>query len=208
MKKIQVILLQRMKNLGFVGDLVAVKPGYARNFLFPKKIALRATEENKAYFEEKRGYFEEYNREKIAQAEASASEMEGYVLTIVRRASTNGHLYGSVSARDLVDYLSDRGVKIKQHQIVLTKPLKEIGVFPVPISFHADIETNIYVNIARSEQEAEVQMDKMRVDSAPTQGDEAKSGDANQQNGADKSGSDQGKSTNASEGETQPAPGA
>lgn len=202
MKKIQVILLQRMKNLGFVGDSVAVKPGYARNFLFPKKIALRATEENKAYFEEKRGYFEEYNREKIAQAEASASEMEGYVLTIVRRASTNGHLYGSVSARDLVDYLSDKGVKIKQHQIVLTKPLKEIGVFPVPISFHADIETNIYVNIARSEQEAEVQMDKMRVDSAPTQGDEAKS-EASQQ-----AGNEQGKSSGGTDSSTQSTPGA
>lgn len=169
MKKTQVILLQRMKNLGFIGDVVSVKPGYARNFLFPKKIALRASEENKAYFEEKRDYFEAYNKERLAQAETSANEMKDYTLTIVRRASSNGHLYGSVSARDLVDYFAEKGIKIKQHQIVLPKPLKEIGVFNVTISFHADVETNVFVNIARSEQEGNAQIAEMMSSSQPSE---------------------------------------
>lgn len=161
MKKTQIILLQRMKNLGFIGDVVSVKPGYARNFLFPKKIALRATVENKAYFEEKKDYFTELNEERLLKAKTSAAEMDGYTLTIVRRASSNGRLYGSVAAKDLVDYLAEKGFKIKQHQVILPKPLKEIGVFTVPVSFHADIEINISVNIARSEQEADVQINNL-----------------------------------------------
>lgn len=174
MKKTQIILLQRMKNLGFIGDVVSVKPGYARNFLFPKKIALRATVENKAYFEEKKDYFTELNEERLLKAKSSASEMDGYTLTIVRRASSNGRLYGSVAAKDLVDYLAEKGFKIKQHQIILPKPLKEIGIFTVPVSFHADIEINISVNIARSEQEADVQINNLmeslsKEDSTPVE---------------------------------------
>lgn len=191
MKKTQVILLQRMKNLGFIGDVVSVKPGYARNFLFPKKIALRANEENRTYFEEKRDYFEAYNKERLAQAETSANEMKDYTLTIVRRASSNGHLYGSVSARDLVDYFAEKGIKIKQHQIVLPKPLKEIGVFNVTISFHADVETNVFVNIARSEQEGNAQIAEMMSSSAPSENApservESESSEGNTENQAEK----------------------
>lgn len=167
MKKTQIILLQRMKNLGFIGDVVAVRPGYARNFLFPKKIALRATSENKAYFEEKREYFEAYNRERLSKAEDAAKDLSGFTLKIVKKASSNGHLYGSVSARDLTEYLNAQGFKVKQHQILLPKPIKEIGVFTVPVSFHADIEVDIIVNIARSEQEGEAQLAKM-MESKPS----------------------------------------
>lgn len=161
MKKTQVILLQRMRNLGYIGDTVAVRPGYARNFLFPQKIALRATPENKAYFEEKREYFETHNRERLTQAEELARDIKSFTLKIVRRASPNGHLYGSVSARDLVDYLAEQGIHVKQHQIELARPLKEIGVFPVAISFHADVSAEIFVVIARSDSECEAQIARL-----------------------------------------------
>lgn len=152
-----VILLERVENLGQMGDVVKVKPGYARNFLLPQKKALRANEANKAVFENQRAELEARNLERKSEAEAAAEKINGKALVVIRQSSETGILYGSVSTRDIAEAASEDGVHIEKAQVRLDKPLKSLGVFNVRIVLHPEVDAHIDINIARSEDEAERQ---------------------------------------------------
>jgi large subunit ribosomal protein L9 len=152
-----VILLERIEKLGSIGDVVKVKNGYARNFLLPRGKALRANESNRKVFEANREKIEAQNAERRGAAEADASKVEGAKVQLIRQASNAGHLYGSVSARDLAEALEAQGHKIAKHQIVLDRPIKSIGVQQVKIALHPEVSVTITVNVARSPEEAELQ---------------------------------------------------
>jgi len=152
-----VILLERIEKLGSIGDVVKVKNGYARNFLLPRGKALRANESNRKVFEANREKIEAQNAERRSAAEGDASKVEGARVQLIRQASNAGHLYGSVSARDLAEALEAQGHKIAKNQIVLDKPIKAIGVQEVKIALHPEVSVTISVNVARSPEEAELQ---------------------------------------------------
>lgn len=153
----EVILLERVENLGQMGDVVKVRPGYARNFLLPQKKALRANEDNKKVFEAQRAELEARNLERKKEAESVAKKVDGRSFVLIRQSSETGVLYGSVTTRDIADAASESGVKIERSQVRLDKPLKSLGVFSVRIMLHPEVDANIQVNIARSEDEAERQ---------------------------------------------------
>jgi len=150
----EVILLERIARLGVVGDVVKVKNGYGRNFLIPKKKALRASEENKKVFEERRHIIEEQNAIAKAAAEAVSAKMGGMSLTLVRQASQEGKLYGSVSVRDLSEALKEAGYDVPKSQIVMTIAIKTIGEFPIRINLHADVVANVTLSVVRLESDA------------------------------------------------------
>lgn len=152
-----VILLERVENLGQMGDVVKVRPGYARNFLLPQKKALRANDDNKKVFEAQKAELEARNLERKKEAEAAAAKIDGKSFVLIRQSSELGVLYGSVSTRDIADAASEAGVKIERSQVRLDKPLKSLGVFEVRVKLHPEVDVNINVNIARSEDEAERQ---------------------------------------------------
>ena len=152
-----VILLERIEKLGSIGDVVTVKNGFARNFLLPRGKALRANESNRKVFEANRGKIEAQNAEHRTEAEKDATKVDGAKIQLIRQASNVGHLYGSVSARDLADALEAQGHKIAKNQIVLDKPIKSIGVQQVRIALHPEVSVTITVNVARSPEEAELQ---------------------------------------------------
>jgi len=152
-----VILLERIEKLGSIGDVVKVKNGYARNFLLPRGKALRANDSNRKVFEANREKIEAQNAERRSVAEGDASKVEGAKVQLIRQASNAGHLYGSVSARDLAEALEAQGYKIAKHQIVLDRPIKSIGVQEVKIALHPEVAVTITVNVARSPEEAELQ---------------------------------------------------
>ena len=152
-----VILLERVENLGQMGDVVKVKPGYARNFLLPQKKALRANDANKAVFENQRAELEARNLERKSEAEAAAEKINGKAFVVIRQSSETGILYGSVSTRDIAETASEEGVHIEKAQVRLDKPLKSLGVFSVRIVLHPEVDAHIDINIARSEDEAERQ---------------------------------------------------
>ena len=152
-----VILLERIEKLGSIGDVVKVKNGYARNFLLPRGKALRANESNRKVFEANREKIEAQNAERRGAAQGDASKVEGARIQLIRQASNAGHLYGSVSARDLAEALEAQGHKIAKNQIVLDKPIKAIGVQDVKIALHPEVSVTISVNVARSPEEAELQ---------------------------------------------------
>jgi len=155
--QMQVILLERVGRLGQMGDVVKVKPGYARNFLLPRKKALRATKENLAYFETQRKHLETNNLERKQEAEKVAEKMKDFSVTMIRSASEALQLYGSVSARDVAVAATEAGVKIDRHQVNLDKAIKALGLYSVDIILHPEVSTPIKVNIARSAEEAEFQ---------------------------------------------------
>lgn len=150
----QVILLERIENLGFIGDEVTVRDGYARNFLLPRKKALRATEANRARFEAQRKEIEARNLERRKDAEAIAKTLEGASCTLIRQAGDMGQLYGSVTARDIAEGLDQAGFKVDRNQVVLNRPIKTTGVHQVKISLHPEVAVTVSVNVARSEAEA------------------------------------------------------
>jgi len=152
-----VILLERIEKLGSIGDVVKVKNGYARNFLLPRGKALRANESNRKVFEANREKIEAQNAERRSAAQGDAGKVEGAKVQLIRQASNAGHLYGSVSARDLAEALEAQGHKIAKHQIVLDRPIKSIGVQEVKIALHPEVSVTISVNVARSPEEAELQ---------------------------------------------------
>ncbi|WP_306253200.1 50S ribosomal protein L9 [Parvularcula sp. IMCC14364] len=152
-----VILLERVEKLGQIGDVVNVKDGFARNFLLPQKKALRATEGNKKVFENQRADIEARNLEAKKEAEAVAEKLEGQTYTLIRQASDMGQLYGSVSSRDIAEAAEADGFHVSRSQIVLDKPLKNLGVSDVRVVLHPEVSINIAVNIARSQEEAEAQ---------------------------------------------------
>ena len=153
----EVILLERVENLGQMGDVVKVRPGFARNFLLPQKKALRANDANKAIFESQRAVLEARNLEREKDARGAADKIDGKSFIVIRQASEAGVLYGSVTNRDIADSASEDGVNIERAQVRLDKPLKAIGIYSVRIALHADVFATVEVNIARSEDEAERQ---------------------------------------------------
>lgn len=153
----EVILLERIAKLGQIGDIVNVKNGYARNYLFPQKKALRVNEENKKIFEAQRVQLEARNLERKNEAEKISERLEGQSFTLIRSAGETGQLYGSVSARDIAEVMTENGFSINRSQIELHHPLKTIGIHNVAIELHAEVRTSIIVNIARSAEEAERQ---------------------------------------------------
>ncbi|MBI1365097.1 MAG: 50S ribosomal protein L9 [Alphaproteobacteria bacterium] len=153
----EIILLERVENLGQMGDVVKVRDGYARNFLLPRKKALRANEENRKLFEQQRAELEARNLEQRKEAEAVAGKIDGRSFVMIRQASEMGHLYGSVSTRDIAEIASADGLMIDRTQVRLDKPLKTLGIFSVRIALHPEVTAKIEINVARSAEEAERQ---------------------------------------------------
>jgi large subunit ribosomal protein L9 len=152
-----VILLERVEKLGAIGDVVKVKNGYARNFLLPNGKALRANEANRKVFESNRARIESDNAQRRSAAEKDSKGIEGVTVQLIRQASNVGALYGSVSARDLAETLEAQGHKVAKNQIVLDRPIKNIGMQDVKIALHPEVSVTIHVNVARSPEEAELQ---------------------------------------------------
>jgi large subunit ribosomal protein L9 len=153
----QVILLERVENLGAIGDEVKVRDGFARNYLLPQKKALRATDANRKTFEARRAEIEARNAEAKAAAEKASGKVDGSSYTLIRQAGEAGQLYGSVSSRDIADEIVKSGAKVDRGAIVLDKPIKTIGVYDVRIRLHAEVYATVKVNVARSADEAERQ---------------------------------------------------
>ena len=153
----EVILLERVEKLGQIGDIVNVKNGFARNYLLPNKKALRANEANKKVFEANRAKIEADNVEKRTDAEQASKGVDGKTVQLIRQASNTGQLYGSVSARDIIDALGADGAKITKSQVVLDRPIKAIGMHEVKIALHPEVSVTVKVNVARSPEEAELQ---------------------------------------------------
>ncbi len=152
-----VILLERVEKLGAIGDVVKVKDGFARNFLLPRKKALRANEANRKVFEANRERIEAENAERRTEAQKESKTLEGVSITLIRQASNTGQLYGSVAVRDIVEALNAEGHKVNKAQIVLDKPIKAIGLYEVRVALHPEVSVTVKVNVARSPEEAEMQ---------------------------------------------------
>ena len=157
MAAVELILLQRVENLGQMGDVVKVKPGYARNFLLPQKKALRASKDNQARFAQQRAQLEAQNIKRREEAERIAERVVGLSVVIVRQAGESGSLYGSVSARDIADAATAAGLTINRSQVVLEHPIKTLGLSQVRVSLHPEVSIPVTVNVARSPEEAERQ---------------------------------------------------
>jgi large subunit ribosomal protein L9 len=155
---VEVILLERVENLGQMGDVVRVRPGYARNYLLPRKKALRATEANRKRFEEQRAQLEAVNLQRRQDAERVAPALEGLTVMLIRQAGETGQLFGSATTRDIADAVIAKGVTIGRQQVQLDRPIKTIGLFPVKIVLHPELSVTVTVNVARSEDEAEIQL--------------------------------------------------
>ena len=168
-----VILLERVEKLGQIGDVVSVKAGFARNYLLPRKKALRANEANKKVFEANRATIEADNANRRVNAESEAGNLEGKKLILIRQASNTGQLYGSVSTRDVAEALAEDGIKVAKSAIVLSRPIKTIGVHEVKVVLHAEVSRSITVNVARSPEEAELQSQGVDVMASMFERDEA-----------------------------------
>src|SRR5437868_10493640 len=153
----EVILLERVEKLGGIGDVVKVKNGFARNYLLPNKKALRANESNRKVFEANRAKIEADNAERRTDAEKASKSVDGKTVQLIRQASNTGQLYGSVSARDIVDALAAEGAHVTKSQVVLDRPIKAIGVHEVKIALHPEVSVSVKVNVARSPEEADLQ---------------------------------------------------
>jgi large subunit ribosomal protein L9 len=153
----EVILLERVEKLGHIGDVVTVKNGFARNYLLPNKKALRANESNRKLFEANRSKIEADNESRKSDAETAAKTVDGKTVQLIRQASNTGQLYGSVSARDIVEALVADGAHVTKSQVVLQRPIKGIGMHEVRVVLHPEVSTTIKVNVARSPEEADLQ---------------------------------------------------
>ncbi len=157
MAAVELILLQRVEKLGHMGDVVKVKPGYARNFLLPQKKALRASKDNRAKFEQQRVQLEAQNIRRREEAERLAERVGGLSVVIIRQAGESGSLYGSVSARDVADGATAAGLTINRSQVILEHPIKTLGLSRIRVSLHPEVSIPVTVNVARSPEEAERQ---------------------------------------------------
>ena len=162
----EVILLERIEKLGQMGDVVTVKPGYARNFLLPRKKAMRATESNKAVFEAQRAQLEAENLKRREEAEAVAEKLDGMSVVLIRQAGDSGQLYGSVTARDISDAVTEAGVTINRSQVAMDKVIKTLGLHAVKVRLHPEVSVDITGNVARSEEEAVTQAETGKMVSA------------------------------------------
>ena len=168
-----VILLERVEKLGAIGDVVTVKDGFARNFLLPRKKALRANEANRKVFEANRARIESDNAARRGEAEKDAGSFKDAQITLIRQASNTGQLYGSVAVRDLVESLNADGHKVTKSQVVLDRPIKAIGLYDVRVALHPEVAVTVKVNVARSPEEAEMQAQGVDVMSSMFERDEA-----------------------------------
>jgi large subunit ribosomal protein L9 len=154
---IELILLERVEKLGQMGQLVKVRPGYARNYLLPQKKAMRATKDNLAYFETRRIQLEADNLARKADAEEVAKKLEGLSVVLIRQAGESGQLYGSVSSRDIADAVTAAGFTVDRQQIVLDRPIKTLGLHPVRVMLHPEVGVTVTANVAQSAEAAEMQ---------------------------------------------------
>ncbi len=154
---IELILLERVEKLGQMGQLVKVKPGFARNFLLPQKKALRATKANLAYFESQRAQLEANNLQRRTEASEVGGKLEGLTVVIIRQAGESGQLYGSVSARDVADAVTAAGFTIEKRQVVLDRPIKTLGLHELKVILHPEVSITISANVAQSAEEAQMQ---------------------------------------------------
>ena len=157
MAQIELVLLQRVEKLGQMGDVVRVKPGYARNFLLPQKRALRASKANLEQFEQQRAQLEAQNIKRREEAERLAERVGGLTVTIIRQAGESGGLYGSVSNRDIAEAATTGGLSINRQQVILEHPIKTLGLSRVRVVLHPEVTMDVTVNVARSVEEAEKQ---------------------------------------------------
>ncbi len=153
----QVILLERIEKLGQMGDVVNVRSGYARNYLLPQKKAVTKTDDNMVYFESQRAQLEAANLEHKSEAEKLSEKIEGIFVAMVRQAGEAGQLYGSVNARDIAAGVAEAGFNIERRQITLERPIKTIGLHPVTVSLHPEVQVTVTANVARSAEEAATQ---------------------------------------------------
>ena len=154
---VELILLERVEKLGQMGQLVKVKPGFARNYLLPQKKALRATKENLAYFASQRAQLEANNLQRKSEATEIGGKIEGLSVVIVRQAGESGQLYGSVSARDIADAVTSAGFTIEKHQVVLDRPIKNLGLHQLRVVLHPEVSVTVTANVAQSAEEARMQ---------------------------------------------------
>jgi large subunit ribosomal protein L9 len=154
MATVEVILLQRVEKLGQMGEVVKVRPGYARNYLLAQRKAIRATKENRTRFEQQRAQLEAQNLKRREEAERIAERVGGLTVTIIRQAGESGSLYGSVSARDVAEATTASGLSIERTQVILQHPIKTLGITPVRVVLHPEVSITVKVNVARSLEEA------------------------------------------------------
>jgi large subunit ribosomal protein L9 len=154
---VEVILLERVEKLGQMGQVVKVRPGFARNYLLPQKKALRATKENLAYFEKQRTQLEAQNLTRRTEAEQVAKKLDGIAVVVIRQAGESGQLYGSVTARDIADGVTAAGFTVSRAQVVLDKAIKTLGLYKLRLVLHPEVSVQITVNVAQSAEEAEMQ---------------------------------------------------
>lgn len=169
MATMDVILLERVETLGQMGEVVKVKPGYARNFLLPQKKALRATKANLAYFETQRAQLEAQNLKRRQDAEGVSGKMDNVTVVILRQAGETGQLYGSVGPRDIAEAVTAAGYTIDRRQVLLDTAIKALGLFKTRVALHPEVIVTVTVNVAQSEEEAAMQL----AGKAPQPGAEA-----------------------------------
>ncbi len=169
----QVILLERVAKLGQMGEVVDVKPGYARNFLLPQGKALSASERNIADFETRKAQLEANNLETRTEAEAMAEKLDGQQFIVIRQASDAGALYGSVSTRDAAEAAVEGGFTVDRKQVALARPIKDLGLHDVIVSLHPEVSATIELNVARSAEEAELQASGKSIQDAAAEAEEA-----------------------------------
>ena len=155
----EIVLLERVEKLGQIGDVVNVKPGYARNFLLPRGKALRANKQNMAKFEAERSAIEERNADAKKQAEMLSESIGNLSVNLVRAASEMGQLYGSVTARDIAEAISQAGYEVDKRQVTMESAIKNLGLFTLKLTLHAEVTKQIVVNVARSLEEAKTQLE-------------------------------------------------
>lgn len=156
---VEVILLERIERLGQMGDIVKVRPGFARNFLLPQKKALRATDANRKAFESRRATLVAENLKRREEAEAAAGKMTDVRVALVRQAGESGQLYGSVTARDIADALDGVDVKVNRAQVVIERAIKSIGLHTVRVVLHPEVSVTVTVGVAQTADEAKAQLD-------------------------------------------------
>ena len=169
----QVILLERVAKLGQMGEVVDVKPGFARNFLLRQGKALSASAKNIADFEARKAQLEADNLEGRKEAEAMAAKLDGQQFIVIRQASDSGAIYGSVSTRDAADAATENGFTLDRKQVALSRPIKELGLHDVIVTLHPEVEAKIQLNVARTENEAELQATGKSIQDAAAEEEEA-----------------------------------
>ncbi|MDP1975149.1 MAG: 50S ribosomal protein L9 [Alphaproteobacteria bacterium] len=159
---VELVLLERIEKLGQIGDVVKVRPGYARNFLLPQQKALRATKENISLFESRKAQIVADNLKRKSEAESVAAKIKGLIVTMIRQAGESGQLFGSVTARDISEAVSKAGFSINKGQVLIALPIKTLGISTVHVILHPEVTVDVFVNVAKTEEEAKVQAQKLK----------------------------------------------